>query len=372
MRAEFTLTKLNKCGIIDVLKEVTLAVKNRFFAWLFVGALMASLSGCRHELPDNSTSPTPAPSNAQETFSQEIPQAGEDTPEPSPIKTSGSTYLDELKFDQKYLASLKYAGDPYITINDNCPYFTEGEKECLDAFEMFAVLDGLGRCGTCYANICEELMPTEERGEIGMVKPTGWHTVRYDHVDGKYLYNRCHLIGFQLTGENANAQNLITGTRYMNVQRMLPYENQVADYVHETGNHVLYRVTPIFDGDDLVARGVLMEAYSVEDDGKGIQFNVFCHNAQPGVGINYATGESWADETVQSNTNNGITTNTAAEGGGKGILYVLNTRSKKVHLPACSSVSTIADHNKAEVMICDIQADLIGAGYEPCGQCDPF
>lgn len=189
-----------------------------------------------------------------------------------------------------------YCGAPYVEINQNQPNFTE-EDWTETAFETYSPLDMLGRCGVAYANICQELMPTEPRGEIGMIKPSGWQTVRYDDlVDGKYLYNRCHLIGFQLAGENANECNLITGTRYMNVDGMLPFENQVADYVDETDNHVLYRVTPVFEGTDLVARGVQMEAWSVEDQGAGVCFNVFVYNVQPGIVIDYATGESWREE----------------------------------------------------------------------------
>ena len=160
------------------------------------------------------------------------------------------------------------------------------------SFERYAPLDSLGRCGVAYANIGKDIMPTEERGSIGMVKPSGWHSIRYENVDGKYLYNRCHLIGYQLSAENANTSNLITGTRYLNIQGMLPFENMVADYIRETGNHVLYRVTPIYEGDNLVASGVLMEAYSVEDEGDGICFNVYCYNVQPGIVIDYATGAS--------------------------------------------------------------------------------
>lgn len=187
----------------------------------------------------------------------------------------------------------EFSDSPYVTVNDNIPYFTENELTT-EAFETYSELDDLGRCGVAYANVCQELMPTEDRGEIGQVKPTGWQTVKYDCVNGKYLYNRCHLLGYQLTGENANEQNLITGTRYLNVEGMLPFENMVADYVQETDNHVLYRVTPIFEGDELVARGVLIEALSVEDDGEGICFNVYCYNNQPDVIIDYVTGESQA------------------------------------------------------------------------------
>lgn len=189
----------------------------------------------------------------------------------------------------------EFTDQPYVVINNNVPFFTDEEKETADAFEYYSNLDDLGRCGVALANVCKELMPTGERGNIGQVKPTGWQTEKYDHVDGKYLYNRCHLIGFQLTGENANEKNLITGTRYMNVDGMLPFENMIDDYVDETENHVLYRVTPVFEGEELVARGVLMEAYSIEDQGEGICFNVYVYNNQPGVVIDYATGDSRAE-----------------------------------------------------------------------------
>lgn len=185
----------------------------------------------------------------------------------------------------------RYAGEPYVVLNNNQPNFTE-EEFTGDSYEYYSELDDDGKCGVVEANIGEDLMPTEERGNIGPVKPSGWHTIKYDIVDGKYLYNRCHLIGFQLTGENANVRNLITGTRYMNTEGMLPFENMVADYIKETGNHVLYRVTPIFEGDNLVASGVQMEAKSVEDNGEGICFHVYVYNVQPGIEINYATGES--------------------------------------------------------------------------------
>ncbi len=186
-----------------------------------------------------------------------------------------------------------YAGQPYTVIKDNVPDFTEEEKSCTDAFEYYGDLDTLGRCTVTFANVCPQTQPAEKRGEIGQVRPSGWHTVKYnDLIDGNYLYNRCHLIGYQLTGENANVSNLITGTRYLNVEGMLPFEDMVDDYVDETGKHVLYRVTPIFKGDELVARGVRMEAWSVEDAGTGICFDVFCYNVQPGIVIDYATGDS--------------------------------------------------------------------------------
>lgn len=186
-----------------------------------------------------------------------------------------------------------FSSSPYVVFNGNVPLFTDGDMTT-ESYETYADLDYLGRCGVTMACIGRDLMPTEDRESISEVKPSGWVNVKYDFVDGKYLYNRCHLIGFQLTGENANKENLITGTRYMNVDGMLPFENMVADYIKDTGNHVLYRVTPIFQGNELVARGVLMEAKSVEDNGKGIEFCVYVYNNQPGVEIDYLTGESKA------------------------------------------------------------------------------
>lgn len=211
---------------------------------------------------------------------EEVPPA-EEEPEESVIT------LDTLP---------EYSGVPYVELEGNVPTFTE-EELTVTAYEVYSPLDLLGRCGEARACVGPELMPTEERGPIGMVKPSGWQTVRYDdRIDGKYLYNRCHLIGYQLTGENANEMNLITGTRYLNVEGMLPFENEVADYVQETGNHVLYRVTPVFHGVELVARGVQMEACSVEDGGEGVCFHVYCYNVQPGVEIRYLNGDSWAEE----------------------------------------------------------------------------
>ena len=185
-----------------------------------------------------------------------------------------------------------YTDKIYVEINGNKAEFSDEDKKRTDAFEQYSDLDELGRCGAAYANICKELMPTEKRGSIGMIKPSGWQLAKYDSVDGKYLYNRSHLIGFQLAGENANEKNLITGTRYFNVEGMLPFENEVAEYVKETNNHVLYRVTPIFKDTELVARGVKIEAYSVEDSGKGVEFNVFVYNVQPDITINYQDGTS--------------------------------------------------------------------------------
>ncbi len=249
-----------------------------------------------------------------------------------------------------------YTGTPYKTLNDNQPEFTEKEKKKKKAFEKYSKLDSLGRCQVAFANIGQELMPTEERESIGMVKPSGWQTAKYENVEGKYLYNRCHLIGFQLSGENANRKNLITGTRYMNTEGMLPFENEIAEYVKSTGNHVLYRVTPIYDGDDLVAKGVQMEAYSVEDKGEGVCFNVYAYNVQPGIKIDYATGESRQD------TDTAASEKTSTN-------YVLNTNTRKFHEPACESVSETQAENRENFK--GKREDLIQQGYEPCGRCHP-
>ena len=201
----------------------------------------------------------------------------------------------------------EYSGEDFVALNNNVPNFDEKDKTTT-SFETYSPLDSLGRCGEAYANIGRDLMPTQKRGDISSVKPSGWLNKKYDTslVDGGYIYNRCHLIGHQLAGEDANERNLITGTRYFNVDGMLPFENMIADYVKETNNHVLFRVTPVYDGDNLVAKGVQMEAYSVEDDGEGVMFNVFVYNVQPGIEIDYATGESWlsGEERPAQTTNN--------------------------------------------------------------------
>ena len=257
----------------------------------------------------------------------------------------------------------EFFGEPYIVINDNEPDFT-AEDIVTEGYEYFSPLDGLGRCGSVMACLGTELMPTEPRGEIGMIKPSGWQIAKYDNVDGKYLYNRCHLIGFQLSGENANAQNLITGTRYMNVQGMLPFENMVADYIKETDNHVIYRVTPVYLGDNLLAHGVLMEAYSVEDNGEGICFNVFCYNAQPNIAIDYSNGDSEYCETIYDTPDI-----SDSQGEMNDITYILNTSSKKFHYPNCSSVESMKEENRQSTS--KSRDELLSDGYSPCGACNP-
>ena len=256
-----------------------------------------------------------------------------------------------------------YAGEPYVAVNTNQPFFEETDYTT-EAFETYSELDGLGRCGPAWACVGTELMPTEDRESISSVTPSGWINMEYD---GQYLYNRCHLIGFQLTGENANEKNLITGTRYMNVDGMLPFENMVADYVKETDNHVLYRVTPVFEGDNLVASGVLMEAYSVEDSGEGVTFCVYAYNVQPGITIDYATGASAAGgEEVPQASAPAQTTSGSEETSQQ---YVLNTNSMKFHEPDCSGVASMSDANRQDYT--GSRQDLIDQGYAPCGICKP-
>ncbi|MCM1327434.1 MAG: DNA/RNA non-specific endonuclease [Bacteroidales bacterium] len=262
-----------------------------------------------------------------------------------------------------------YSGTPYIEVNNNIPYFSETDLT-VEPFERYSDLDEQGRCGTAYANICTDIMPTEAHGEIGQIRPSGWHTVKYnDIIDGNYLYNRCHLIGYQLAGENANEKNLITGTRYLNVQGMLPYENRIADYVTETGNHVLYRVTPVFEGDNLLASGVLMEAESVEDKGDGILFCVYVYNVQPGIIINYASGESGLDEvqTEPSASESSISEPSVSEL--QGMTYILNTNTKKFHYPSCPSVDQMKEKNKQ--VFTGNREDVLSQGYAPCKNCNP-
>ena len=264
----------------------------------------------------------------------------------------------------------EYSGEPYVEINDNQPEFEEYELTTVP-FENYSKLDELGRCGEAEACVGEETMPTEDRESISGVEPTGWENEKYDIVDGGYVYNRCHLIGFQLTGENANEENLITGTRYMNTEGMLPFENMVADYIHETDNHVLYRVTPIFEGEDLVASGVQMEAESVEDDGAGICFNVYVYNVQPQITINYATGENW--ESPESGNGQPVQGDDAASREDKSQpeeqTYIINENTEKFHAPDCSGVEDTKKKNKREFT--GTREELIEEGYEPCGICKP-
>ena len=261
-----------------------------------------------------------------------------------------------------------YSGEPYVEVNDNQPEFTEEELTTV-SYEDYSELDELGRCQSAEACIGQDLMPTEARESISSVKPTGWKNKSYDTVDGGYVYNRCHLIGFQLTGENANEENLITGTRYMNVEGMLPFEDEVAAYIKETDNHVMYRVTPVFEGDDLVASGVQMQAESVEDDGAGISFNVYVYNVQPYVVIDYKTGENWEGDEIAEPEGKWADGTEAEPSDTKEQMYILNKNTKKFHKPECSGAKKIKAKNKGEYT--GSRQTLIDEGYEPCGNCNP-
>lgn len=269
----------------------------------------------------------------------------------------------------------EYSGKPYVEINNNIPSFTDKEKENTKSFEKYSRLDRLGRCGAAYANISTDLMPTEKRGNISGVHPTGWVQKSYAFVDDGKLYNRCHLIAHMLTGEDDNERNLITGTRYLNNKGMLPFETKVSDYIKNTENHVLYRVTPCFRDNNLVADGVQMEAWSVEDKGRGICFNVYCYNVQPGVLISYSNGKSKSDGTIRvSGKSKTSGSKSSAISSGKSsstgeTTYILNTYRMKFHKPDCSSVNQISPVNKKKFK--GKRKELIKMGYEPCASCKP-
>ncbi len=301
-------------------------------ALLLLLALLILLTGCGVEFSQSDKTETQTTTQS-EASTQTLSHADK------------NTTLDDIP---------AYSGKPSVAINGNRPQFKKSEITT-DSFETYGKPDRLSRCTTCTACVGLDIMPTVERGQIGAVKPTGWHTVRYEGIDGQYLYNRCHLIGYQLTGENANYRNLITGTRYLNTEGMLPYENEVASYVKKTHNHVMYRVTPVFKGEELVARGVQMQAYSVEDKGKGVSFNVYCYNVQPYVEIDYRTGDSRSTAATVT--------------GGRQQTYILNTNSKKFHKPSCGSVQDISENHKH--VFNGKRDELIQRGYKPCGRCNP-
>lgn len=304
-----------------------------------------------------------------------IPTLGQlDSPESSLLsKESAKSVFRKADTGIKLKDVPKYSGEAAVAVNRNKPAFTKKDLKQKRGFELYGPQDSLGRCTQAFAIVGTETIPTEERGAIGMVKPSGWHTIRYSFVDGQYLYNRCHLIGYQLTAENANENNLVTGTRSLNIVGMLPYENEVANYVERTGNHVAYRVTPWFKGDELVCRGIQIEAQSLEDSGKGVHFNVYCYNVEPGVKIDYATGESELSakgkqlEATNSSEASG-TTRSSASSNSTGT-YVVNLNSKKFHLPNCPSVSDMAEKNKKTYK--GKASSLTNNGYSPCKNCNP-
>jgi len=327
-------------------------------------ALVITLCGCTAVNDTNINTDIPGIEQQTEVGYQET-----ETQKTETNSSEESTQTQETlsgSFDFKSIPA--YSGKAYIAVNDNNPYFTESDLTT-KSFEKYAPLDSLGRCGVAYANVGIDIMPTEKRGSIGMVKPSGWHSIKYENVDGKYLYNRCHLIGYQLSAENANTSNLITGTRYLNIQGMLRFENMVADYVKETNNHVLYRVTPIFEGNNLLASGVLMEGYSVEDDGAGICYNVYCYNVQPGIIIDYATGDSKAEDGSAPYGSSVVVTKPSQQNNTSKITYIGNKNTKKFHYPDCSSVDQMKETNK--VYLTGTREQVIRQGYDSCGRCCP-
>lgn len=343
-------------------------------------ACLCMISGCG--VTNTATDSLPEP---QKQFSA-VSTTQSDTGEPKPEvieETQPTEKSEDIQKEEVVVFNVNkvptYNGTPYIAINGNIPHFTEADYT-ITSFETYSPLDSLGRCGVAFANIGVDIMPTEERGSIGSVKPSGWQTIKYENVDGKYLYNRCHLIGFQLSGENANVRNLITGTRSMNVDGMIPFENMVADYVKETNNHVLYRVTPIFDGNNLLATGVLIEAMSIEDNGDGICFNVFCYNEQPGIIIDHSNGDSKAEDgsapygssaasTSQKQESQKQENVTTESSNATTTSYIGNKNTNKFHYTCCSSVKKMKGSNKVYLVCTRDQA--LAQGYSPCGSCNP-
>lgn len=365
--------------------------KIKLWSWILLLSMVCSLTACGGESSvENAAYSASAGGAVMESPEEpEAKQPEEETPD---------TQASDAAFSLGDVEA--YTGQPYAVVHENQPYFLK-EEITDQSYEFYSELDELGRCGVAHASIGVDLMPTEDRESIGQVKPSGWQTVKYDVVNGKYLYNRCHLIGFQLAGENANEKNLITGTRYLNVDGMLPYENMVADYVKETENHVMYRVTPIYEGDDLVASGVLMEAESVEDGGEDLQFCVYVYNVQPGVVIDYATGDSHLEESAREPETVPVPQEQAEEPEPapqdqpeepesapqvqaeapvqepepvqepqpQGTDYILNTNTKKFHYPDCGSVKQMKESNKQ--MYTGSRDDVIAQGYDPCKKCNP-
>ena len=277
--------KNNKLTIIIVLVIIVLA---------FAINRIQKING-EEKLPENT-----AYEYEDNSRSEQVPEENQTSKSDQDTKKEQASRSDKIskpspvgnKFDFNSIP--EFDGEYYVAINDNIPFFDDSDLT-EESYEYYSDLDKLGRCGYCMACVGKDIMPTEKRGDISSVKPTGWVQAKYDIVDGEAIWNRSHLLGYQLTGENANEKNLITGARYFNAEVMTIFENMVADYIKETGNHVLYRVTPVFEGKNLVAKGVLMEAESVEDEGEEILYNVFCYNVQPGIGIDYATGETWLE-----------------------------------------------------------------------------
>jgi len=349
------------CGCLDTADSSSDIATSNSSDSFYSSQTVADISSAEDEILNTSNTSEKLNANTDKTSSQAKPSNNNNN------NNSNSNNIPE------------YSGKPYVVLNGNKPSFTK-DMLIAKSYESYSPLDSLNRCSVAVACIGKDIMPTEDRDSIGQVKPSGWQTVKYDIVDGKYLYNRCHLIGYQLTGENANTKNLITGTRYLNVEGMLPFENMVADYIKETGNHVIYRVTPIFKDNNLVASGVQIEGYSVEDLGDGICFNVYCYNVQPGIVIDYATGKSKlknaasvSSKSPTSSSNVVIpppshNSSTASSTPSNKITYTLNTNSKKIHYPSCSSAKKIKEENRGEYSGTNLKS-LLDQGYTYCGIC---
>lgn len=332
-------------------------------ALIFTIALL--FTGCTNSTLENNVSVSESVNSVSESVnSTEVVSVNDDfnlpTTDFNDLQTAFSNF--DLSADDWTITD-----GAYVELNGNVPFFTDYTTE---VFEDYSDLDELGRCGIAFANVCVELQPTEDRGAIGMIKPSGWQTSKYDKelVSGMYLYNRCHLIGFQLAGENDNEKNLITGTRYLNIDGMLTFENMVDNYIDENpNNHVMYRVTPMYIENDLVAQGVLMEAYSVEDNGK-LQFCVWCYNVQPNIHINYSNGDNYSYDNIPDEVLEEVSTTESIESNSE-ITYILNTNSKKIHKATCSSVSSMKEENKEETN--KSIEDLESEGYTRCKSCNP-
>lgn len=368
--------------------------KRKIWLLAVLSSAMLAISACggtETEKSENIETTQTAQAPAVGSFDGSTAEAPEQEPpteatweeQPEEIPQETPSQLSEIDFSVSDVEA--YTDQAYVAVNDNQPYFSETDLTA-QSYEYYSDLDELGRCGVAHACIGVDLMPTEERESISQVKPSGWVNAKYDNVDGGYLYNRCHLIGFQLAGENANEKNLITGTRYLNVDGMLPFENMVADYVKETENHVMYRVTPVYEGDNLVASGVLLEAQSVEDQGEDLEFCVYVYNVQPGISIDYATGESSLaksepepeaeseakpeESAVQVQAEEPESEpEIAEESEPRGTDYVLNTNTKKFHYPDCGSVKQMKESNKQ--FYTGSRDDVIAQGYDPCKKCNP-
>lgn len=357
---------LGQNGVMDLKHKFFQKIGSKAGVWLLAVLLCLGLAGCG-EVGDGTSSHNTAAITRSSKQTEDI--FGNKTPDKSTSDVSMPSGFDISQVPA-------YSGNPVVDINNSVPFFTDAQMTT-EAYETYSSFDSLGRCGPAIACVGPESMPKSGRGSISNVKPTGWKQKAYDNVDQGYLYNRCHLIGYQLTGDNvyADGLNLITGTRYMNVEGMLNNEDTVADYIKETGHHVMYRVTPVFEGNNLLASGVLMEAKSVEDP--GVEFCQFAYNVQPGITIDYATGDSHKtteSEKAQAGGLSGKNQNETVKPSSSGTkeqteTYILNTNTKKFHKPDCPSVKSTKAENKKEVTT--TRSELISEGYEPCGRCKP-